>query len=912
MTSWEPQSATADQLRAVFKQSLSRDNSARKDATRILEDARKSRPDLTNYLANIFAYPTTDADIDIRASAGLMLKNSIFLDFERIQYNPHTVSYVKDCILLGLTQPVAILRNISGSILSAFVLRGGFKLWPDVLPKLLAIAEQSDDALQDGALSALAKLFEDSGSELDSADEGQRVLAFMIPRFMDLALSPSAKVRAQAVMCLNQFILRQSPALFARIDDFLTTLFRLAIDPDPSVRRNICTAFVMLLDVRPDKLLPHLDGIIDYTSHCMADEDEQVALEAGEFLFGLAENTQLSEHVVQFLPKIIPVLIKCMVYTEYDCERLLGENENDADMEDKITDIKPTHAKSRTKHTVSSASATNDSQRNDDELDDEDDYDYDDDDDDFSSEWNLRKCSAAAIDLFASKYHSRILQYCIPALKQNLMSPEWQYREAAILAYGAIADGCVDGLSPFLPDVLPYFIQGLTDQMAPVRQIACWTMGRYSSWICYRSADVGYEREFIPALQGFLRCCLDNNKKVQEAGCSGFANFTEQAAGLLIPYLVYILRNLTLCFSKYQSKNFPILYDALQTLVDKVGYAMKSKEYVDLLLPPLIDRWQKLADDDTNLFPLLECLSSVTAALGEHFAPFAQPVFQRAINILQKNLVMVQDFTNDPSLDLPDKDFIITTLDLIDGLVQGLGPLGSELISSTDLPLMQMVLMCMRDEVNEVRQSAFALIGDMAISTFDIVKPYVPAIMTELIPQIDSSDQSCSAVCNNATWAAGELALRLGEHVQPFVGPLMERLVVVVAVQDLVEKNIIENAAITIGRLGIACPEIIAPRLDVFASYWCKTLKMIRENDEKETAFKGMCKIVALNPSGLQDCLVAFVEAIGLYTEPSNELQDMFKTILTGYKSLIPDWQGVVVNKLPPEVCERVRERYGV
>ncbi|KAK7203867.1 karyopherin Kap104 [Myxozyma melibiosi] len=918
--SWSPQPEILEQLRLVFLNSLSPDNTLRGLATKTLEEARRTQRDLNNYLVNIFVTPTSDAEIHLRASAGIMLKNNVLAQYDAISREPAVIEYIKENIVIGLSQPVAMIRNIAGSVVSAVVSKGSFQSWPDILPKLMAMTNHDNTVVQEGALSALAKLFEDSGSELDSDPEGQRVLSFMIPRFIELARSPSPKVRSLCIVCLNQFILRMSQALFVHIDAFLTTLFQLAVDTDPDVRKNICTAFVMLLDVREEKLVPHLEGIVNYSLHCMGDDDEQVALEACEFLLGLAEHDRLRNQVSAFLPKILPVLFRCMVYSEQDILRFESMAEDDARMEDKATDIRPTHAKSRNAHNASHFSAENNKSGNgtgndDGEFDDDDDDDEDEDDDDYSmdiSDWNLRKCSAAALDIFASSYHERILEFSLPTLKQNLVSHEWPVREAAILAYGAIAEGCVDGMSPFLPEVIPYFVQALGDPVAPIRQITCWTLGRYSSWICYRSADIGYEQEFIPVLTGLLKCCLDNNKKVQEAGCSGFANFADQAGGLLVPYLMYILQNLTLCFLKYQSKNLAILYDAVQTLVDKVGYAMKSKEYIDLLLPPLIERWQKLSDDDTDLFPLLECLSSVTAALGEHFAPYAEPVFQRAVKILHDNLVMAQEASNDPTLDSPDKDFIVTALDLLDGLVQGLGSLSVGLVNQSQYPLMQMILACLNDPVHEVRQSAFALLGDMAIGSFDVIKAYIPAIMTELIPQIDSGDPSCSAVCNNATWAAGEIALKLGEDVRPYVAPLMEKLVVVVAVNGYVEQTIVENAAITIGRLGISCPDVIAPRLETFAAYWCKALRIIRDTDEKESAFKGMCKIVVVNPNGLQGCLPEFIEAIGMYTEPSDELLHMFSTILSGYRGLVGDWDQVIMSQISDEVRQTLRDRYDV
>ncbi|KAK9448530.1 armadillo-type protein [Limtongia smithiae] len=971
--SWTPEPAFLEQLRTVFAHSLSPDNELRGSATRTLEDARRVRLDLSNYLVYILIQPSADSDIHLRASAGLMLKNNILTQYDLLAREPLALDYIKHNIVFGLTQPTSIIRSIAGSAISAIVARGGLAAWPQILGILYTLASDNSPAVQESALNALSKVFEDCAYFLESDTAGHEALAALIPLFLSLARSPEPKVRAQALACLNHFISRNSQALFARIDDFLATLFSLAHDPDSDVRRNVCSAFSMLLDARPEKLAPHLAGIVDFCLHCMtaSRDDDHVALEACEFLLSLADQYHQSRfhaQVIALLPRIIPVLLRYMVYSEDSILHFQSLDEDDADMKDNQTDIKPQHVRSRAAHGYSADSnrkgevhgastrgsggggddddytTGNAHHGDDDDIDDEDDDDIDDDDDDDIdfSDWTLRKCAAAALDIFASTYKDIILQYTLPTLRTTISSPEWPVREAAILAYGAIAEGCTAGMSHFLPDVLPRFVHALSDPMAPVRQIACWTLGRYSEWICLRVADVGYDQDFIPVLHGLLRSCLDNNKKVQEAGCSGFANFTEHAGNLLIPYLIYVLRNLTLCFSKYQTKNLTILYDAVQTLVEKVGFAMQSKEYLDLLLPPLIDRWQRLADDDTDIFPLLECLSSVTAALGEFFAPFASPVFERAMKILSTNLTLLQQSMNDPTIEQPNKDFIVTTLDLLDGLVQGLGPASTQLIASADTSLMQMLVLCMRDPLDEVRQSAFALVGDMAIGPFDIVRPFIPLMMVELIPQVDGSDPACSAVCNNATWAAGEISLRAGDAMHPFIDSLLDKLVFLLcssqskrqhltgdpaqqAYTPPIEQTILENAAITLGRLGISSAALIASRLETFAVPWCTCISLVADNtDEKDTAFRGMCHIIMLHPAGLRDCLPEFVEAVGRYTEPSPELAQMFANILGGFKNLVMgetssadgassnSWDDKIMNKVPAEPREFLRGRYGL
>lgn len=110
----------------------------------------------------------------------------------------------------------------------------------------------------------------------------------------------------------------------------------------------------------------------------------------------------------------------------------------------------------------------------------------------------------------------------------------------------------------------------------------------------------------IRADKQLLQTVLDSNKRVQEAGCSAFATLEEEAGTELIPYLEPILRNLTHAFTKYQQKNLLILYDAIGTLADAVGSALGQPLYLQILMPPLIERWMKLGDQDQDLVPLLE------------------------------------------------------------------------------------------------------------------------------------------------------------------------------------------------------------------------------------------------------------------------------------------------------------------
>ena len=87
-----------------------------------------------------------------------------------------------------------------------------------------------------------------------------------------------------------------------------------------------------------------------------------------------------------------------------------------------------------------------------------------------------------------------------------------------------------------------------------------------------------------------------------------------------------------------QHKNLLILYDAIGTLADSVGHHLNKPEFINMLMPPLIQKWNQLKDEDKDLFPLLECLSSVATALRSGFFPYAEPVFQRCVSLVEQTL----------------------------------------------------------------------------------------------------------------------------------------------------------------------------------------------------------------------------------------------------------------------------------
>ena len=63
-------------------------------------------------------------------------------------------------------------------------------------------------------------------------------------------------------------------------------------------------------------------------------------------------------------------------------------------------------------------------------------------------------------------------------MQETLCHNEWEVKESGILALGAIAEGCMGGMIPHLPELVPFLISCLSDKKALVRSITCWTLSR--------------------------------------------------------------------------------------------------------------------------------------------------------------------------------------------------------------------------------------------------------------------------------------------------------------------------------------------------------------------------------------------------------------------------------------------------
>ena len=913
----------------------------------MLMRASKSQ-DISSYLIYIVRKLSTNSKYPpdvlnlIKSAAAITLKNYVKDSFKSIP--APQLTYIRSSIVECLEDPNPQIRSYAGSVITELVQRVGVLGWPEIIPELLAFAANEkgniQPSAQEGAMGALSKICEDCMSTLDKDYQGQRASDIMLPKLLQLTYSPLPDVRALALRSVNHFIPHKPRALQTLVDPFLRQLLELAADPSEEVRIEICEALCNLVDVCPEKLVTYMEPLVDYMiAQQRSPSNAELARNAAEFWLAVGEHKTLWSSLGPFLPLIIPTLLECMVYGTEDVDRLEGRHAEDAGTEDKSEDLKPLHAQSKAARASVKAASTNGvSTKELDEIEDGEISEDEEGDENPEDSWNLRKCSAAALDVLATNFHEAVFQITLPYLKNNLGHGEWPRREAAVLAIGAVADGCMETVQPHLPELVPYLISLLRDSQPDVRIITCWALGRYSKWAAFLESGEDRSQFFIPMMDGILERMLDGNKSVQEAAASAFSTMEEKAKDRMAFYCQPILQTFVQCFQIYKDRNMVILYDCVQTLAENIGTTLAQPELMDLIMPALLARWAKVSDRSRELFSLLECLSYVASSLGDYFSPYAPQIFSRCIRIIHETLKDHVAATENPLLDMPDKDFVMISLDLLSAIIQGLPSAKSqELVRTSQPSLFDLLQFCMEDEAYDVRQSSYALLGDCAVQVFPQLQPFEKNLMPLLIKQLEIDDildddsEKAFSVVNNACWSCGEIAVQDPTDLEPYIQDLYVRLENIISNPD-VPTSVNENAAIAVGRLGFHYAPGLASHLGAFAEYFLKVMEPVALQDEKRQAFHGLNKVILLNPRAMESCLLDYFTAAASF--PRSDFRDAdfyssFKTVrtladltkantnltmlqvLTGYQSMIPNFSAFL-GQLAQRDQQKLNATYGV
>ena len=96
-------------------------------------------------------------------------------------------------------------------------------------------------------------------------------------------------------------------------------------------------------------------------------------------------------------------------------------------------------------------------------------------------EWNPAMAAGTCLGLLSECVKDDIFKgnVVMSFVIQNVQSPDWRCREAAVMAFGSVMDGpSMESMSHYLSSALPVMLGMLADTFVAVRDSAAWTLGR--------------------------------------------------------------------------------------------------------------------------------------------------------------------------------------------------------------------------------------------------------------------------------------------------------------------------------------------------------------------------------------------------------------------------------------------------
>jgi hypothetical protein len=124
----------------------------------------------------------------------------------------------------------------------------------------------------------------------------------------------------------------------------------------------------------------------------------------------------------------------------------------------------------------------------------------------------------------------------------------------------------------------------------------------------------------------------------------------------------------------------------MRIMAENVGEGVGRGLLPGMYIPPLLQLWNSTAINnpfDRTLLPLMECLGSSTIACGLNYQPWVLETFEMAMSTIEACTIIILHEDDLVDVDKEMTDPIICSVDLIDGLVEGLGPNFASLVNGS-------------------------------------------------------------------------------------------------------------------------------------------------------------------------------------------------------------------------------------
>lgn len=216
-------------------------------------------------------------------------------------------------------------------------------------------------------------------------------------------------------------------------------------------------------------------------------------------------------------------------------------------------------------------------------------------------------------------------------LPRMMLSQSWSDKHAALMAISAISEGCREQMIGELRQVLDLVVPALRDSHPRVRWAGCNALGQMST-----DFAPTMQKEYYDVILKAIIPVLDSPEpRVKSHAAAALVNFCEEAEKTVLePYLDELLSSL---YRLLQYDKRYVQEQALSTIATIADAAEAAfSKYYDSLMPLLFNVLQSPMDKDTRLLKAkaMECATLIGLAVGkERLGADAMKLVQLLANI---------------------------------------------------------------------------------------------------------------------------------------------------------------------------------------------------------------------------------------------------------------------------------------
>lgn len=402
--------------------------------------------------------------------------------------------------------------------------------------------------------------------------------------------------------------------------------------------KNACDIITEMQYNKPELLMPSFKPLGQYLVLCTAHRNRSISTAACNYWARLLVPPVSSQLVEAWLPavlnklgKLVPSLLKCMIYNE-DHLRYLerdGQEDDDEAEEEMLEKLE-----------------------------------------EFT---NQRNFAALGFENISRIFQNETIIIIKPLIPKWLNSGEWLQVEAMLLAVGAFtkAVGTPREMADIYRDLIPHMLEQYSHPKPLVRSITCFAMQQFIN-----VSIKGVKDPFNKMMKSTIALLRDQNREVQEMALNSLSAMLAFANRDITPFSKKLISELSQVDSSLRGGARSTYYECISHVFGRLA-ALLSTSDVEQLMVPLMNQWRSLKwnmteqsdQDKEETFRLCQALCVIATFAKSGFSPYNDEIFSKIVPYLEK-ITSDTDGNNEASGDLITQH-MVAYLDVLSAIFEG-------------------------------------------------------------------------------------------------------------------------------------------------------------------------------------------------------------------------------------------------